>query len=163
MSTKMSREISSSTTSLNRIGILIFPAVALVLLIISTFQSFRIGGRGNNMPVFLILLLFFVGCGYANWIWSFKYVAVDSDNLYITQNDFFNQRTIAIRLTGVEKVRQSFFQRSKPERVTIYFYEPNEFGTYITFIPKWRFLHFYDHPIVEELNQIVHNAKMNYK
>jgi hypothetical protein len=145
----MRREISSSSnTALTKLAIIVFFGILVPITFIFSFES--IGKLLLQMLFFLPLSFFLV-----RWALKLKQIEINDNGLIISQTNFGRKQELFVPFKQLKCVKQSFFDHFNPETVTIEFKEETVFGEKIKFIPKVRFFAFLDHPVVEELNQII--------
>jgi hypothetical protein len=154
----MRREISSNTqTAFIK---LIYPLFGGLILLFIMFgiifdKQDRIGGI-ILFTVFSVLAFFII-----RWAFRLKNVELDKDGIFVSHTHFAPKKEIFVPFDNIKCVSQSFWQcLGNPETVKIEFTEENEFGKEIKFIPKIRFFPLLEHPIVDELNQIINQYKL---
>ncbi len=147
----MKREISSSTTGINKFVVLFFFGfLAPFVLLSQLFSAYHFDFGGFFGFLFFVFIAFLFIRAALNW----KQVEIAKDGLLIYQMNFGKRKEIFVPFENIKIVRQTFLQMFNPETVTIEFKVSTEFGDKIKFIPKVRFFPFLDHPIVDELNTL---------
>lgn len=144
----MPREISSSSTRVNKVLIMFFYSLAFLSTLINHLSSVSLE---TFLPMFIVIILgFFI----IRWALSWKKVEITDSGLKISEINFGKTKEIFVSFEDILEVRQNFFQRGSLETVIIESNKPTQFGKKIRFIPKMRFLNVTEHPIVRELNQL---------
>lgn len=153
MSNEMCREISSSTTGLNKVAILFFFGFLAPFVILSGLFSANRFDLGSLLGfLFFVFIAFLFIRAALNW----KDVNINKNGLIISQMNFGKRKEIFVPFKNIKIVRQTLLQRFNPETVIIEFKHSTDFGDKIKFIPKVRFFPFpfFKHPIVDELNYL---------
>ena len=87
---------------------------------------------------------------------------VDVDDIFLYVSD--NETEIAIPISEIVQARQTVIMRLMHDHVMIILDSPSEFGQKIIFFPKKRFPDLSEpHPIVDELNRLVHSHKQKMR
>lgn len=149
----MPREISSSVyTTLTKLGTIVFFGILTPLMI------FVLSGSIDKL---LVHILFFLPLSFfvIRWALAFKQIEINDKGLIISQANFGKKQEIFVPFAKIKYAKQGFFQHFNPESVVIEFTEKTVFGEKIKFIPKVRFFAFLNHPIVDELNQLIWQSK----
>ena len=142
----MRRRISSLHTFSTKF---VVPVVAPVFVLFFFFVEASFGNVSPESVVFRIIVLasFFLYFYFISW--QIKYVAIDSDNLYVS--NYF--REITVPIADIDHVTE--FLLSEPRRITIQLRTPSEFGPKIVFLGTYRgFAFLSPHPIVDELQSL---------
>jgi hypothetical protein len=93
------------------------------------------------------------------FILTSKYIEIDDKNLHINPSNFSSSELIVIPLKEVYQAEQvSFF--ANPQRIAIHFMSSTQLGDKIYFIGKYRAFAFSLHPVVDEINEAVKQAKL---
>ncbi len=149
----MRREISSSITSLYMVFVI------LIFVIIISVSLYRTLFAPDSLNIFLSSLTMLLGFFIGRWTLRWKRLEVAEKGIYISSDNFFDDREIFVSFEEIDIVHQSFWAKKNPEIVSIRFLVTTSFGNKIWFIPKARFSGFSKHPIVEELNRIIAKRK----
>ncbi len=101
-----------------------------------------------------------ISCICLRFAWRPKIVSTDGSFLYVSDR----RKEIRIPLSDIVRVRQAFFMRWKPQHVMITLIRPSKFGKKIIFFPEGVAHDILEtHPIVDELNRLVHSHKQKMK
>ena len=107
-------------------------------------------GQPRGPPAAMFLGFWLVGTALIWWSCArLKRVRVDETHLYVS-----NYRTeVSIPLANVRRVSESRWDRGRP--VTVEFRTPTPFGQRIVFLPKARWVGWFEsHPVVAELREL---------
>ena len=153
MSNEMCREISSSSTGLNKVAILFFFGFLAPFVTLSGLFS---ANRFNAGSLFVFMFIVFIAFLFIRSALSWKHVSINKNGLIISQMNFGKRKEIFVPFKNIKIVRQTLLQRFNPETVIIEFKHSTDFGHKIKFIPKIRFFPFpfFEHPIVKKLNAL---------
>ncbi len=123
------------------------------------FPSIWIGGFGtgiisrttnNDLEWCSFLIAFSMGTALLWWLcMRLKKVYIENDKLVIS--NYF--KTISVPLSEMQDVKENRFFSPRP--AWIYLKSDCVFGSKIMFMPPLRFLLFFAHPTVEELQKII--------
>ena len=92
------------------------------------------------------------------YFWSKKLKKVEINLSSFNFSD--SKRQVEIPFHEISEIRQGILGWINPETVTIILKNKSIFGTKICFVPKHRSFAFGDHPIVDELKNVIKKEKM---
>jgi tryptophan-rich sensory protein len=152
----MNRELSSRWTFFHKV---VFPTIWIGGFASGTAVMFLSPDAWNTNPhlrevrwMFLFALI--VGAAFIYWS------GIRMKKVWLAQNSLVISNyleEITVPLQQVERVSGSFLMT--PELVWLHFRQPTIFGKRIIFMPKLRLLGgFSQHPVVEELRQLIKEA-----
>lgn len=160
----MSREISSAATPIYKAVFLLLFGCSVPIFIFLTINGIK---DSQNVSAFQILIAvlktlaeIFFAILFVRLALNWKKVEIEDSGLTITNVNFFVKRiSTFVPFENINAARQNFFLQGNPGTVTIEFNEPVFFGKKITFVPTFRSLTMFKHPIVEEVNRLANHKK----
>ena len=149
----MRREISSPMTILYTLFLI------LIFVVIISISLYRTLFAPDSLNIFLSSLAMLLGFFIGRWVLGWKRVEIAEKGIYISSDNFFDDREIFVPFNQIDTVQQSIWTRGNPELISVKFSVTNLFGDKIWFIPRTRSFPLQKHPIVEELNRLANRNK----
>ena len=148
----MNRTISSKWTFSSKF---VASTILIILFGLGTWAMFY-NSKVPEIWIFLLVLIF----GIALTFWAcMRLKKVDLDDVALHISNY--RISVEVPLRSVEAISEGV--PISPELVRISFRRPTEFGNKVVFIPKLRFfIGVSPHPIVNELRQLVSEARVQH-
>ncbi|HVE55880.1 MAG TPA: hypothetical protein VNB22_03565 [Pyrinomonadaceae bacterium] len=160
----MRREISSGALPFYKATFLLFIGILVTTTIFTFIEKLKDFREMTQFQIFAYIFgipaIIFMTFLFIRLALSWKKVEIDDEGLIITEANFFVRKTSTlVPFEKIKAARQNFFLRGNPGTVFVEFTEPTFFGNKISFVPTFRSVTFFEHPIVEEINQLANQNK----